>query len=228
MDYMLKNITYKEKFALLKKWMPTIIEAVKKDLKNDHLKKDWGFVKQYFPGKNLNKLNAEEIAQAYIHVIENSENAEELAEFISNRWLLKHTQLYYFFEKELSKINPDFNQLEELETNQAMKIIEPAIQEFGAPDTYLFSVLNSVVFPKEAYDILSARAETSVKQAEVEAQACAEMKSLQEMQHSYEQQIARLTDKYEKKLLGLQKKYSVDIESLKKQITNLQRKLITK
>lgn len=225
---MLKNITHKEKFALLKKWMPMIVDSVKKDLKNEHLKKDWAFVKQYFPGKNLNKLNAEEIAQAYIHVIENSENAEELAEFISNRWLLKHTELYYFFEIELSKISADFNELEELEKNQSMEIIEGAVQQFGAPNTYLFSVLNSVVFPKEAYDALGARAESSVKQAEIEAQAFAEMKSVQDMQRSYEQHIARLTDKYEKKLLGLQKKYSIDVDGLKKQIVALQRKLVTK
>lgn len=224
---MLKNITHKEKFALLKKWMPIIVDSVKKDLKNEHLKKDWAFVKQHFPGKNLNKLTAEEIAQAYAYVIENSENAEELAEFISNRWLLKHTELYYFFEKELSKITADFNELEELEKNQSMEIIERSVKEFGALDTYLFSVLNSVVFPKEAYDNLAARAETSVAQAESEAKAFAEMKSLEDMQRSYEQQIARLTDKYEKKLQGLQKKYSIDVEGLKKQIVTLQRKLVT-
>jgi hypothetical protein len=225
---MLKNITYKEKFALLKNWMPAIVESVKKDLRTEHLKKDWAFVKQHFPGKNLNKLTSEELAQVYNNVIENSENGEELAEFISNRWLLKHTELYYFFEKELTKISPDFNELEKLEKNQSMEIIEGAIQEFGAPDTYLFSVLNSVVFPKEAYDILAARAETCVKQDEVEAQALAEKQSLEDLQRSYEQQIARLTDKYEKKLSGLQKKYHIDTESFKKQIVALQRKLVNK
>lgn len=225
---MLKNATYKEKFALLKKWMPTIVDSVKKDLKNEHLKKDWAFVKQYFPGKNLNKLNAEEIAQAYLHVIETSENAEELAEFISNRWLLKHTELYYHFEKELTKINPDFSELEELDKNQSMQIIEGSIAQFGALNSYLFSILNSVVFPKEVFDALAARAETDVKKAKEEAHAAAEMKSLEDMQRSYEQQIARLTDKYEKKLSGLQKKYSLDVEGLKKQIVNLQRKLVSK
>ena len=45
------------------------------------------------------------------------------------------------------------------------------------------------------------------------------------MQSHYDQQITRLTDKYEKKLQGMQKKYIQDIETLKKQITLLQRKL---
>ncbi|MBA3815256.1 MAG: hypothetical protein H0X29_01805 [Parachlamydiaceae bacterium] len=222
---MLKNATHKEKFTLLKNWMPAIVDTVKKDLKNEHLKKDWAFVKQYFPGKNLNKLTAEEIAQAYIHVIENSENAEELAEFISNRWLLKHTDLYYFFEKELSKISSDFNDLEELEKKQSIDIVEKAENEFGSPKTYLFSVMNSVVFPKEVFDALAVRAQASIKQEETEAKALDEMNSLQDMQRSYEQQIARLTDKYEKKLQGLQKKYSIDVEGLKKQVVTLQRKL---
>lgn len=225
---MLKNITYKEKFALLKKWMPSIIDTVKKELKNEHLKKDWAFVKQYFPGKNINKLTVEEIAQAYMQVIENSEKAEDVAEFISNRWLLKHTDLYHFFESELSKISADFNELEVLEKNQSLEMIEKAVAEFGAPKTYLFSVINSVVFPKEVYDGLAARAESCVAELELEAKTIGEMKSLEDMKRSYEQQMARLADKYEKKLSGMQKKYSMDVESLKKQITALQRKLVAK
>lgn len=222
---MLKNMSYKDKFALLKKWMPEIINSIKKDLKNEHLKKDWGFVKQYFTGKNLNKLTADEIAQAYIHVIENGENAEQVAEFISNRWLLKNTELYQLFEQELSKINPNFNELEEIENHRALEMISKAVNEFGALKTYLFSILNSVVFSQEVYNILAAQADADIRQAELDEQAHTEMKSLQDMQRSHDQQIARLTDKYEKKLLGLQKKYSVDIEALKKQIVSLQRKL---
>lgn len=225
---MIKDITYKEKFILLKKWMPSIVDSVKKDLKNEHLKNDWGFVKHYFPGKNPNKLTAEELAQAYTHAIENGENAEELAEFVSNRWLLKHTDLYYYFEKELSKVTPDFNELKELEKQKALEMMEGAIEHFGALHTYLFCMLNSVVFPKEVYDILSQRAEKSVEIAKVEAAANAELKSLEDMQRAYEQQISRLTDKYEKKILGLQKKYVIDVEGLKKQISTLQRKLTTK
>lgn len=225
---MLKNITNKEKYALLKKWMPSIIDTVKKDIKNEHLKKDWAFVKQYFPGKNINKLTVEEIAQAYMQVIENSEKAEDVAEFISNRWLLKHTDLYHFFEKELSKISADFNELEVLEKNQSLEMIEKAVAEFGAPNTYLFSMINSVVFPKEVYDGLAARAETCVAEAASEAKTASEMKALEEIKCSYEQQIARLTDKYEKKLQGLQKKYFTDIEVLKKQVIALQRKLVVK
>lgn len=222
---MLKDSTYKEKFALLKKWMPIIVDSVKRDLKNEHLKRDWGFVKQYFPGKNPHKLTAEELSEAYTHAIETSENAEDLAEFVSNRWLLKHSDLYYYFEKELIKVSPNFSELEHLEKDISLQIMDNAIQHFGALHTYLFCVLNSVVFPKETYDILGQRAEDSVKAAKIEAAANSELQSFEDMKRSYEQQIARLTDKYEKKILGLQKKYAVDVDALKKQVAQLQRKL---
>ena len=42
---------------------------------------------------------------------------------------------------------------------------------------------------------------------------------------NFETEMARVKDKYEKKLNGLQKKYQVDVENLKKQIAQLQRKL---
>jgi hypothetical protein len=36
--------------------MPNIAETPKKELKNEHLKKDWLFAKKYFAGKNLTKI----------------------------------------------------------------------------------------------------------------------------------------------------------------------------
>lgn len=48
---MLKDTTYAEKMAMLKGWFETILQDIKKDIKNDHLKKDWNFAKSYFPKK---------------------------------------------------------------------------------------------------------------------------------------------------------------------------------
>lgn len=222
---MQKDATYQQKFALLNRWIPDIIESIKKDLKNEHLKKDWGFVKQYFAGKNPNKLTHEELANAYSDAIANNENAEELAEFIVNRWLLKHSELYHYFEEELGKINPNFNEIEELDRKQSMDMMEKAIGQFGAPHTYLFCVLNSVVFPGDVYEELNQRAEKSVAESIEQKAIAKEQQSYADMQRSYEQQISRLTDKYEKKLQGLQKKYIQDTDILKKQVATLQRKL---
>lgn len=222
---MLKETTYKAKFDMLASWMPLIVESVKKDLKNDHLKGDYAFFKHYFPGKNLNKLTTEELAQAYSNAIATSEKAEELAEFITNRWLIKHSDLYHYFEQELTKINPNFNDLDVLDKQTSLKLMEGSIQQHGAPHTYLFCILNSVVFPPEVFAKLSQLAEQAAKQAAAETTVKQEHESVEAMQRNYEQQIARLTDKYEKKLIGLQKKYTTDVEALKKQVANLQRKL---
>jgi hypothetical protein len=222
---MYKNATYKEKFADLKEWIPFLIESVKKDLRNEHLKKDLYFVKKFLSSKNIHKITTEELAEAYQKAILEEEKGEELAEFISSRWLLKNSELYTFFEGHLSGIHPDFTDLEEIDSAQAQALIEASIRQFGAPHTYLFSVLNSVVFPKESFLSLKAQAEQHQRQEEEKIQEVNEQLSADQMRKNFEREITRLTDKYEKKLAGLQKKYIVDVENLKKQMAQLQRKL---
>ena len=222
---MLKESTYKEKFTMLQAWMPLIIDEIKKDLKSDHLKRDPGFFRAFFPGKNVSKITTEELTEGYLKAIESNENTEELAEFIANRWLLKHSDLYYYFEQELGKINPNFNELKDIEKSLATKIMEGATEQFGVIATYIFCIFNSVVFPEEIYKKMSQDAVQDAAKAKEEAEINAEEASVEAMKRNHEQLVARLTDKYEKKLLGLQKKYTIDVETLKKQIAVLQRKL---
>lgn len=222
---MYKNATYKEKFSDLDEWMSSLIEVIKKDLRNEHLKKDWEFVKRFIPSKNIHRITTEEMAQAYRTAIAQEENGEELAEFMAARWLLKHGDLYHFFEKSLSAIHPDFASLEILEEEMAQQLIESAIAEFGARNTYLFSVLNSVVFPSSQFASLQqlARDERAGEEEKVqqqEAQADSE-----QMKQAHAREMARVIDRYESKLAGLQKKYIADVDSLKKQVAQLQRKL---
>lgn len=222
---MLKDATYKEKFALLNEWMPSLMGTIAKDLKNDHLKQDARFVKKYFSNKPINKLAAEELVAGYKQALAEEENSDEIAEFISNRWLLRNSEIYNHFEEELRRRYADFSELKEIDLQTSSEIIEGAVHEFGAPKTYLFSIINSVVFPQSSYDQLRSRAEKEARQQAVDDQAQEEQHTLATIHKNYEQQIARLTDKYEKKLQGLQKKYTQDVETLKKQISNLQRKL---
>lgn len=222
---MLKDATYKEKFAMIRNWMPLIIDDIKKDLRNDHLRTDPGFAREYFAGKNAAKLSSMELADGYYKAIENGERSEQLAEFIANRWLLKHSDLYYFFEHELAKINPDFNDLHAIEKNDAKKIMDGSVGQFGPIHTYLFCVLNSVVFPKDIYEQLARDAKNHAQQKEEEAVVIKEKESMDKILKTHAEEVARLTDKYEKKLLGLQKKYTQDVEALKKQVAQLQRKL---
>ena len=220
---MYKEATYQEKFSLLKQWMPSIIEKVKKDLKNEHLNIDRAFCKKYFMGKNIQQLKNDEIAQAYIQDI--GEGNVGLGEFIASRWLLKNTDLYGFFEEKLKQVNPDFDQLEELSLSQSQEIMQAALAQFGATRTYIFSLLNSVVFIQQVYDELRLLAENeNGRQLAVEAENEI-VHSIEQLRKRYEREIASLTDRYEKKLSGLQKKYNTDTETLKKQIAVLQRKL---
>jgi hypothetical protein len=221
---MLKNTTYKEKFLMLQPWIPHIIDSIKKDLKNEHLKKDWQFCKQYLPGKSLNKLSLEDLVEAYSLALQKSENAEALAEFISNRWLLRNGELYSYFETKLSEINPNFSEIDSIDADKARDIIKGSVELCGPVKTYLFSVINSVVFPEEVYTELNKQAQNTEEKEEAEGKIISEKMSMEAMQRAYEQQIARLIDKYEKKLAGVQKKYIQDTEGLKKQLSQLQRK----
>jgi hypothetical protein len=222
---MIKNTTYKEKFSMLQPWMPLIIDSIKKDLKNEHLKNDPGFLRANFPGKNPSKLTLEELTDAYTKAIAEGEDPEQLAEYIANRWVLKHSDIYYYFEQELAKINPEFSEIKKIDQQLATKIMERAIQQFGTITTYLFCVLNSVVFPEDVYKQLSSNASRQATEKKEEVKADTEKASLETLKRNHDQDIARLVDKYEKKLLGMQKKYLADTEMLKKQIANLQRKL---
>lgn len=222
---MLKDLTYKEKLNHLKNWIPYIVEGIKKDIKNEHLKKDVGFLKKYFGNKNPNKLTVEEMTEAYTKALAEEELAEQLAEFMVNRWLMHYSEIYYYFEQELRKINPDFEKIDLIDNQKAQPILTGSAQQFGAPDTYLFSILNSVAFSDETYNQLAQKAEAQHKQDIKNANDNAERQKSELTQRAFEEQIARITDKFEKKLLGLQKKYQIDVEALKKQIASLQRKL---
>ncbi len=222
---MLKEATYKEKFQILKKWMPEIADSVKKELKNDHLKKDWMFAKKYFAGKNLNKITTSDLADGYVSAIANEEKAEEIGEFISSCWLLKNGEIYHYFEEELKKINPDFSSIEKLDPADSKKIALGAAEEFGAFKTYVFSILNSVAFQDAELKQLESFAEKDLLGNKVKEEAEEKHQSIEGATKAFDLKLARLTDKYEKKILGLQKKYTEDVGAYKKQIAILQAKL---
>lgn len=221
----MEEMNYKEKLVLLDDWLDHLVDTVKKDLKNEHLKNDWMFVKKYFGGKNINKLALEELTQGYRQALSEEEKAEEIAEFITNRWLFKNSEVYQFFEDKLTKINPNFQEIEEIDAAKSEQLLEEANVQFGPIRTYLFAILNSVAFPSPVFDALSKQAKQSAISEQKEAEEEQERLSTESVETFYEQKIARLTDKYEKKLIGLQKKYSIDLEGLKKQVASLQRKL---
>lgn len=221
---MLKESTYKDKFEMLGEyWTRQIIEAIKKDLKNEHLKRNFGFVQENFETKNLNKLGGDEMARVYHRLVVGGD--EGIGEYLANRWLLKHSDAYELFERELFQLNPQFTELTEIEPVAANGIMQRAIEAVGPVTTYLFCVLNSVVFPDSIYRELEALARKQQREEAVEAVAESEARTLEQLQEQHERTTARLIDRYEKKLSGLEKKYAQDVDALKRQVASLQRKL---
>lgn len=217
--------SFKEKLIHLEDCMPEIIDCVKKDLKSEHLKKDYNFSKKYFPGKNINKIESQELIQGYLKALHEEAEAESLAEFIVHHWIFKNSELYHFFEERLSKINPDFTEIKELTNEQASALEKEAFKDFGVRKTYIFSQLNGVAFSQDHMKKMAVAASKERSETAVNAVQEAETRSLDEMKATHALEIARLTDKYEKKLLGVQKKYAQDVEALKKQISTLHRKM---
>lgn len=217
--------SFKEKLIQLEDCMPEIVDCVKKDLKSEHLRKDYNFCKKYFPGKNVNKLENQELIQGYLKALREEAEADSLGEFIVHHWIFKNSEIYHFFEERLSKINADFTEIKELTNEQAEALEKEAVKAFGARKTYIFSQLNGVAFSQDHLKKMATAASKERKETAENAVQAAEARSLEEMKAAHTLEIARLTDKYEKKLLGVQKKYATDVEALKKQLSNLHRKL---
>lgn len=222
---MSNETTMKEKLLELKDWFPEIIETVKKDLRNEHLKKDFVFVKKYLGGKNIHRLENDDLRSAYFAALQGEERSEEIAEFIVHRWIFKNSEMYQFFENELLKVKPDFTEIKELTAAEGDALMQEAIQEFGAPRVYIFSKMNAVAFQPEQFLRLAELAAKEKHLKEEQEEKDVGVRSIDEMQARHEQEMNRLKDKYEKKLMGLQKKYTQDVEMLKKQLGNLQRKM---
>lgn len=150
------DTTYAQKFAELAPWYDQIFTSVKKDLRDEHLKADKNFFKRNFPGKMINKLEVQDLISVYAKFIERG--FEELSEFIANRWLLRHLDIYNFFEQELKKTNVHFEQIDELEEATARSLMQEAIEKFGAVDSYIFSIINMVAFPPSVLNELKSHA----------------------------------------------------------------------
>jgi len=214
---MLKESTGQQLFEMIEEFFPLIIQTIRKDLRKDHLKNDKEFLKIHFGGRNPNKLSVDDLVEGYAPLLKNGN--DELWDFFSERWLGKRTEMYYFFEEKLKELAEDFTEMDEMDASFARKLAQEAEVLFGARDTYIFAVMNAVVFPKEIYDDLGERARHKEEVVEVKAVQG------ENLEAKYQREIRNIQSKYEKKLLGFQKKYERDVAALKKQVGSLQRKL---
>ncbi len=219
---MMKDSTFADKFTVLSPWMSRLTTSIKGDLKREHLKREPAFVKAHFSTKDVNRIGADELTVVYTKVL-SSADAEATGELVTNIWLLKHGEIYRYFETELSKLASDFTTLESISDDKGQPIIDGGVREFGAIDTYLFAVLNSVVFTNAIYEKLRKLAEEESAQTTKEPSKSTTSDEASTKNH--EREIARLHEKYEKKLAGLQQKYLHDIDIFKKEVARLRQKL---
>lgn len=206
-------------FQALQNWTLEILDAIKKDIRTDHLHTDPVFYRTYFGNRPQNRLTSEEIFAAYEKEL--LKGNEDLAEWVVNRWVFKHGDLYKHFAERLSEVNPDFDQIKQLTDEESHRILAGAAESYGAIPTFLFSLLNGVVFPQPILDRLRKAAEVEKVALEKKAKSNAEQESLEKIIAAHQREIARLHDK----ITGVQKKYEKDTEALKKQIKVLQKKI---
>lgn len=206
-------------FLALQNWTQEILNAIKKDIKTEHLGSDPIFYRAYFGNRPQNRLTAEEIFAAYEQEL--IKGNEELAEWVVNRWVFKNGDLYQHFAERLGRINPNFHEIQQLTEEESQAVLEGAIESFGAIPTFLFSALNGVVFPATVLERLRQAAEIEQVSQIKEEEEASQKQSLEKTLATYQREINRLNDK----ISGVQKKYTRDTEALKKQIKALQQKL---
>ena len=210
------------KFNTLRPWLEEILLVIKKDIKTDYLPAMQAMYKSYFGSRPVNRLQNEEIHAALIQELENGN--EDLAEWIVNRWVFKHGELYQFFASSLEKIQPDFSSLDQLTIDQSQMILSRAKDLFPIKEVYFFSVLNGVVFPQEIFEQLKNEVQTASERKKVEAEVDLKEREVSKIVENHQREIDRITSKYEKKLEGVLKKYMQDTHALKAQIRALQKK----
>lgn len=204
----------KNLFQNIELWIPEVLGSIKRDLRNEHLAKLPNFYKAHFGNRPLNRLTHEEICAVYKKELLKGEDAS-LQEWVVNRWVFHHGDIYEYFSTQLEKIHPDFTAIQNLTAEQSLLIIEGAVARFGALNTYLFSVLNEVVFPES---VLTELQEKIVPEAN-------EAGPQDNWKERYEADMARLQKKCEEKVAGVLRKHAMDVEALKKQIRALQQQL---
>ncbi len=223
LKFLLMKRSMTTKFHALQPWMDEILLEIKKEIKTDYLPKDGPFYKTHFGSRPINRLTTEEINAAFVKEL--LQGNEEMSEWVVNRWVFRHGDLYRHFAERLSKINDDFDAIQSLTIEQSESILAGGSETFDPKKIYFFSMLNSVVFPPAILERLRKQAEESQVRQEQEAIASQKEYDLAKAIERHEREMARVTEKYEQKLAGVLKKYTTDVEGLKKQVRSLQQKL---
>lgn len=208
-------------FQIIQPWLPQVLNAIKKEIKTDHLPGSPAFHRAHFGTKPLSRLTAEEIFQAYEKELVAGNT--ELAEWVVSCWVFKHGDLYEHFATRLSELNPNFDEIKQITEAQAEYILDGAKEKFGSIDLFLFSILNGVVFPEMILNRLKEAAESEKQEKEVKSEP--KQESVEQILARHAKEMGKIEQKYEQKIAGVMRKYNTDMEALKKQVRSLQLRL---
>lgn len=207
--------TWKDRFSLLSPWFADIMTVVKKDCKQEHLRLDPQFVRQHFQGKPIPKISTEDMRAVYLQQI--LAGQDKLAEFISNRWIFRNMDVYRYFESELQKISPNFEQIQELTIEQASQLLDNACAQFGSEKVFCFVIINEVVVPSQCFDELQRNALEKLSYR----QKNEDLKQEDDIHKKHAQEVLRIKQRYEKKIAELSKKHQYELNQLRIEIAQL-------
>jgi hypothetical protein len=221
--------TWSGKFSLLSPWFSDILAAVKRDCKSEHLSVDPYFVRKHFAGKPVQRISLEEMRAVYMREILSGQ--DKVAEFIANRWLFRHMELYRFFEEELGKISPEFDKINELTVEQGDGVIQKAKERFDCEEIFIFTIINDVAFPEPIFEKLQKEALETLAERQKNAPPLAE----DDETERFRQEMDRMKEKHEKKLQEVAKRHgqetarlNAEISELKKTLKNIQAKELSR
>lgn len=213
---MIVKSDYKTKFEALASFLEVLCRGIKKEIKQEFIQKgllrksdnagDWKEISQFFYKKTV------------------EEGDEKTGEWLAACWVCKNGEIFQCFHEELSLINKNYDQLVEIPSEKEEKIKNLSIEKFGFIRTYLFSVLNAVVFSPKIFNDLQKGALVELasdKESGSEEKAC----SVEELKKAFEVEKMKIEEKHEKRLQGVMKKYQMEVEGYRKQISQLQKRL---
>lgn len=206
--------TWAGRFSLLTPWFFDIMNAVKRDCKNEHLRLNPAFVREHFSGMPVHRITIDEMRAVYLRLI--LAGNDQLAEFISNRWLFRNMELYNFFEQALSEVSPEFEKISELTEEQAEKLIRESTEKFGCESVFCFVALNDVVIPQDVFNRLQRESVESLakRQKAAEDQGGSPEERLR-------QEVERLKDRQEKKIQEMTKRHQQELQRLNAEMAKL-------
>jgi hypothetical protein len=217
----------KDKFQTLQPWLSQVLHTIKKEIKAEHLSKSPIFYKAHFGNRPLNRLTNEEICVVYEKELLQGDN-EEMGEWVINRWVFRHGDIYQHFAERLTQIHPDFDEIKSLNDMQSEQVLSGSVESFGAISVYLFTVLNGVVISPSVLGRLRSAAEKEQAKLKTELETALHTENLEQILERQKNELVRVEKKYEDKLAGVMKKHATDVEALKKQVRSLQLKLNSK